>query len=209
MSVLVIEDLRANVGDREILRGIDLEVASGEVHAVMGPNGSGKSTLSHVLMGRPGYDVTGGSVTLDGEDLLALPTWRRAQLGLFLAMQYPTEVPGVSLVDALSESFAAAGRDRDEVPALLLAEAGAQPSIVTRLGPAIAVECPHRCGAHINGAEWTLAERGGELFLSTTGPRAHQVIEAATGLHGTITEGGCGCGRTGQRVSIPEGEGNP
>jgi Fe-S cluster assembly ATP-binding protein len=123
MSVLLIENLRANVGDREILRGIDLEVASGEVHAVMGPNGSGKSTLSHVLMGRPGYEVTGGSVTLDGEDLLALPTWRRAQLGLFLAMQYPTEVPGVSLVDALSESFAAAGRDRDEVPALLLAEA--------------------------------------------------------------------------------------
>ena len=91
----------------------------------------------------------------------------------------------------------------------LLAGAGAQPFIVSRVGPALAVECPHRTGAHVNGAEWTLAERGGELFLSTTGPRAHQVIEAATGLHGTITEGGCGCGRTGQRVSIPEGEGNP
>src|ERR1700682_6224321 len=99
--VLVVEDLRAKVGSQEILRGIDLEVRSGEVHAVMGPNGSGKSTLSHVLMGRPGYQVTGGHVTLDGEDLLALPTWRRAQAGLFLAMQYPIEVPGVSLVDAL------------------------------------------------------------------------------------------------------------
>ncbi len=123
MSVLLVEGLRAKVGSQEILRGIDLEVRSGEVHAVMGPNGSGKSTLSHVLMGRPGYQVVGGRVTLDGEDLLELPTWRRAQLGLFLAMQYPIEVPGVSLVDALGESFAAQGRDRGEVAALLSAEA--------------------------------------------------------------------------------------
>ena len=94
--VLAIEDLRASVGSKEILRGVSLEVRSGEVHAVMGPNGSGKSTLSHVLMGRPGYEVTGGRVTLDGEDLLGLPTWKRAQAGLFLAMQYPIEVPGVS-----------------------------------------------------------------------------------------------------------------
>jgi Fe-S cluster assembly ATP-binding protein len=124
MSVLSITNLSAKVAGRDILRGIDLEVASGEVHAVMGPNGSGKSTLSHVLAGRPGYEVTGGSVTLDGEDLLALPAWERAQRGLFLAMQYPIEVPGVSLLDALSESFRAAGRDPSEVPALLLAEAG-------------------------------------------------------------------------------------
>ncbi|MEY2468210.1 MAG: Fe-S cluster assembly ATP-binding protein [Actinomycetota bacterium] len=124
MSVLSIKGLSAKVAGRDILRGIDLEVASGEVHAVMGPNGSGKSTLSHVLAGRPGYEVTGGSVTLDGEDLLSLPAWRRAQLGLFLALQYPIEVPGVSLLDALSESFKAAGRDPADVPALLLAEAG-------------------------------------------------------------------------------------
>jgi Fe-S cluster assembly ATP-binding protein len=123
MSVLLIEDLRASVGGQEILRGIDLEVHSGEVHAVMGPNGSGKSTLSHVLMGRPGYQVLGGRVTLGGEDLLQLPTWRRAQAGLFLAMQYPIEVPGVSLVDALGEAFAAQGRERGEVAALLSAEA--------------------------------------------------------------------------------------
>src|ERR1051325_6048661 len=97
--VLRIEGLRAGVGSREILRGVDLVVRSGEVHAVMGPNGSGKSTLSHVLMGRPGYEVTGGSVTLDGRDLLAMATWERAQAGLFLSMQYPLEVPGVSLVD--------------------------------------------------------------------------------------------------------------
>jgi hypothetical protein len=88
----------------------------------------------------------------------------------------------------------------------LLAEAGRQPYIVTRLGPAIAVECPHRSGAHLNGAEWTLAERGGELFLSTAGPRAHQVHEAALGLRGTLTDDPCGCGRTGQRVTISEGE---
>ncbi len=98
-------------------------VRSGEVHAVMGPNGSGKSTLSHVLLGRPGYTVTGGRVTLDGVDLLALPTWERAQAGLFLGMQYPIEVPGVTLEEVLSEAAAAAGRDRAEVPGLVRAEA--------------------------------------------------------------------------------------
>src|SRR4029079_16744037 len=97
MAELKIEGLRAGVAGKEIRRGIDLVVRSGEVHAVMCPNGSGKSTLSHIIMGRPGYEVLGGSVTLDGEDVLALPAWKRAQAGLFLAMQYPTEVPGVSL----------------------------------------------------------------------------------------------------------------
>jgi Fe-S cluster assembly ATP-binding protein len=120
---LVIEGLHAEVAGREILRGIDLTIRSGEVHAVMGPNGSGKSTLSHVLLGRPGYTVTRGQVNLDGADLLSLPTWRRAQLGVFLGMQYPIEVPGVSLRDALSESFAAGGRDPLAVPDLLASEA--------------------------------------------------------------------------------------
>ena len=123
MSVLRIDDLWARVGTREILRGISLEVRGGEVHAVMGPNGSGKSTLSHVLMGHPEYTVTGGSVTLDGTELLGLPTWQRARAGLFLAMQYPIEVPGVSLQDALGEAFTAAGRSRTEVRELVLAEA--------------------------------------------------------------------------------------
>ena len=99
---LVIEDLRAGIPGREILKGLTLTVRSGEVHAVMGPNGSGKSTLAHVLMGRPGYEVLGGSVTLDGIDLLGLPTWQRARAGLFLAMQHPIEVPGVSLVESLT-----------------------------------------------------------------------------------------------------------
>src|SRR5206468_7003768 len=123
MSELVIEGLRAGVAGREILRGVDLEVHSGEVHAVMGPNGSGKSTLSHVIMGHPGFEVLSGSVTLDGIELLGLPTWRRAQAGLFLAMQYPIEVPGVSLEDAVGEAFAATGRDRGRVTALMRDEA--------------------------------------------------------------------------------------
>jgi Fe-S cluster assembly ATP-binding protein len=120
---LMIDDLSASAGGKEILRGVSLVVRSGEVHAVMGPNGSGKSTLSHVLMGRPGYQVTGGRVTLDGEDMLGLPAWKRARAGLFLAMQYPLEVPGVSLVDALGEAFVASGRARQEVTGLLSAEA--------------------------------------------------------------------------------------
>ncbi len=123
MSILEISGLEAGVGDTPILRGIDLTVESGQVHVIMGPNGSGKSTLSHVIMGRPGYEVTAGSVKLDGVELLGLPTWQRAQAGLFLALQYPTEVPGVSLHDAMAEAFRASGRDESEVDDLLAAEA--------------------------------------------------------------------------------------
>ena len=123
MSELVIDDLRASIGGTDILHGVTLTVRSGEVHAVMGPNGSGKSTLSNVLMGRPGYVVTGGSVTLDGVDVLALSTAERSEAGLYLAMQYPTEVPGVRLTDVLEEAFVASGRDRGEVAALLESEA--------------------------------------------------------------------------------------
>jgi hypothetical protein len=84
----------------------------------------------------------------------------------------------------------------------LLAAAGARPLMVTRVGPAIAVECPHRSGAHLNGAEWTLAERSGELLISTAGPRAYQVTGVALGIRGAVSDGPCGCGRTGQRVTI-------
>ena len=94
--MLEIKGLRANVGDKEILRGLDLTVNAGEVHAVMGPNGSGKSTLAQVLAGNPAYEVTGGTITYDGNDLLEMAPEVRAQHGLFLAFQYPVEIPGVS-----------------------------------------------------------------------------------------------------------------
>src|SRR6202167_4214950 len=96
MSLLEIKNLHAKVGDREILKGIDLTVNAGEVHAIMGPNGSGKSTLAQVLAGRELYAVTEGSVTYDGKDLLDLDPEERAQAGIFLAFQYPVEIPGVS-----------------------------------------------------------------------------------------------------------------
>ena len=95
-TVLEIKNLHASIAGKEILRGIDLSVNEGEVHAVMGPNGSGKSTLAQVLSGHPGYEVTEGSVTYDGQDLLTLDPEVRAQQGIFLAFQYPVEIPGVT-----------------------------------------------------------------------------------------------------------------
>ena len=123
MSELIIAGLHASAGGKEILRGLDLTVRSGEVHAIMGPNGAGKSTLSHVLMGKPGYDITAGSVTLDGVDLLALAPHERAHAGLFLAMQYPTEVPGVSIEEMLTEALIATGHAHEDMRARLVGEA--------------------------------------------------------------------------------------
>jgi len=97
--MLEIKDLHANINGKEILKGINLTVKSGEVHAIMGPNGSGKSTLSNVLVGHPAYEVTKGSVTFDGKDLLALSPEDRSHEGLFLSFQYPVEIPGVSMVN--------------------------------------------------------------------------------------------------------------
>ena len=110
MSTLEIRGVVASVAGKQILNGIDLTVRSGEVHALMGPNGAGKSTLSAVVMGKPGYVVHAGEVLLDGVDLLGLPTWQRAQAGMHLVMQYPSEVPGVDLTEMLSEAYAARGR---------------------------------------------------------------------------------------------------
>ena len=123
MTTLSIKNLHASVAGKQILNGIDLSVSSGQVHAVMGPNGAGKSTLSAIVMGKSGYEVTQGSVTLDDLDLLSLPTWQRAQAGLHLVMQYPTEVPGVSVADVMTEAFAARGRSTADVVDLLSREA--------------------------------------------------------------------------------------
>ena len=117
------KNLGVAVGDKQILDGLDLEVSSGEVHAVMGPNGAGKSTLSNVIMGKAGYQITGGSLELDGQDLSALPTWARAQAGLFLAMQYPTEVPGVSVRETLELALAERTNEEIDVQSRLIEEA--------------------------------------------------------------------------------------
>lgn len=120
MATLEIRDLHVSVGDgsdgaKEILRGVDLTVKAGETHAIMGPNGSGKSTLAYAVAGHPKYEVTSGSVTLDGEDVLAMSVDERARAGLFLAMQYPVEVPGVSVSNFLRSAVTAV---RGEAPKL-------------------------------------------------------------------------------------------
>ena len=109
--MLEIKNLHAKVQHLEILKGLTLTIKPGEVHAIMGPNGSGKSTLAHALMGRPGTEVTEGSITMDGQELTGLPAWQRARAGLFLALQHPVEVPGVSL-----HSLLAAATVGDGVP---------------------------------------------------------------------------------------------
>ena len=110
--MLTIKNLHAAVDGKEILKGLELDVPAGEVHAVMGPNGSGKSTLAHVLSGRPGYQVTGGSVTYQGRDLLSLAPEERAREGVFLGFQYPVEIPGVNNVYLLKAAVNAARKHR-------------------------------------------------------------------------------------------------
>jgi len=175
MSVLKIVGLHARVDSREILRGIDLEVKSGDIHAVMGPNGSGKSTLAHVLMGRPGYEVTSGSVTLDGAELLGLEPYERSKAGLFLTFQYPIEVPGVPLAAALSESLVASGRAAEAEPVVLArrlaaeaAELGIPPEIMQR-----------SLNVDLSGGE---AKRNETLQLAVLRPRIAVLDELDSGL---------------------------
>ena len=114
--MLQITNLHANVGDKPILKGLTLSLNAGEIHAIMGPNGAGKSTLGYVLSGRPGYEVTEGSVTFNRQDLLALEPHERAAAGLFLGFQYPVEIPGVSNVQFLREALNAQRKYRGEAP---------------------------------------------------------------------------------------------
>ncbi|GGD62200.1 Fe-S cluster assembly ATPase SufC [Erythrobacter arachoides] len=114
--MLTIDNLSATVADKPILNGLSLSVNAGEIHAIMGPNGAGKSTLSYVLGGRPGYEVTGGSVTFNGEDLLAMDPHERAAAGLFLGFQYPVEIPGVSNVQFLREALNSQRKARGQDP---------------------------------------------------------------------------------------------
>ncbi|HEV7313792.1 Fe-S cluster assembly ATPase SufC [Sphingopyxis sp.] len=114
--MLNIENLHATVADKPILKGLSLAINAGEIHAIMGPNGAGKSTLSYVLGGRPGYEVTDGSATFDGHDLLDMDPHERAAAGLFLGFQYPVEIPGVSNVQFLRESLNAQRKARGQEP---------------------------------------------------------------------------------------------
>ncbi|MES2700894.1 MAG: Fe-S cluster assembly ATPase SufC [Pseudomonadota bacterium] len=114
--MLAINDLHATVADKPILKGLSLQINAGEVHAIMGPNGAGKSTLGYTLGGRPGYEVTSGTVTFNGQDLLAIDPHLRAAAGLFLGFQYPVEIPGVSFLQFLREALNTQRKARGEAP---------------------------------------------------------------------------------------------
>ncbi len=168
---LEIRDLHANAGDTQILNGINLTVRSGEVHAVMGPNGAGKSTLSAVIMGKPGYTVTKGSIMLNGSDIVAMPTWQRALAGLHLVMQYPTEIPGVGIDELLSEALTERGIDPAKLTARIAGEA-------TRIGLDEALI--HRAvNVDFSGGE---KKRNETLQLAVLEPRIVVLDELDSGL---------------------------
>ncbi len=170
-TTLEIRDLHANAGDTQILNGINLTVRSGEVHAVMGPNGAGKSTLSAVIMGKPGYTVTKGSIMLNGSDIVAMPTWQRALAGLHLVMQYPTEIPGVGIDELLSEALTERGIDPAKLTARIAGEA-------TRIGLDEALI--HRAvNVDFSGGE---KKRNETLQLAVLEPRIVVLDELDSGL---------------------------
>jgi Fe-S cluster assembly ATP-binding protein len=176
--MLEIKDLHAAIGDREILKGISLSVAAGEVHAIMGPNGSGKSTLAQVLAGHPGYEVTGGSATYDGEDLLALPPEERAQKGLFLAFQYPVEIPGVTNAYFLRAAFneIRKSRGQDEIDPMDFRDLVEERLRLVDMDPAM---LSRAVNAGFSGGE---KKRNEILQMAVLGPRLAILDETDSGL---------------------------
>ncbi|MCR05933.1 Fe-S cluster assembly ATPase SufC [Listeria monocytogenes] len=118
MATLKIQDLHVEIEGKEILKGVNLEISTGEIHAIMGPNGTGKSTLSSAIMGHPKYEVTQGTITLDGEDVLEMEVDERARAGLFLAMQYPSEISGVTNVEFIRAAINSRREEGDEIPVM-------------------------------------------------------------------------------------------
>ncbi|NLL32921.1 MAG: ATP-binding cassette domain-containing protein, partial [Enterococcus cecorum] len=115
MSTLEIKDLHVSIEDKEILKGVNLTLKTGEIHAIMGPNGTGKSTLSAAIMGNPNYEVTQGEILLDGQNILELEVDERARLGLFLAMQYPSEIPGITNAEFMRAAINARREEDDKI----------------------------------------------------------------------------------------------
>jgi Fe-S cluster assembly ATP-binding protein len=176
--MLSIKDLKAKAGGKEILKGLSLEVGPGEVHAIMGPNGSGKSTLSYILAGRPGYEVTGGSVTYEGKDLLAMEPEVRAREGFFLAFQYPVEIPGVSNKYFLKAAYNALRKHRGE-PEL---DAGAFLKLIKEKAKLVEMD-PAFLNRSVNeGFSGGEKKRNEVLQLATLEPRLAVLDETDSGL---------------------------
>jgi Fe-S cluster assembly ATP-binding protein len=176
--MLEIKGLHAAIGDREILKGISLSVAAGEVHAIMGPNGSGKSTLAQVLAGHPGYEVTSGSATYDGEDLLALPPEERAQKGIFLAFQYPVEIPGVTNAYFLRAAYNEIRKSRglDEIDPMDFRDLVEERLRLVDMDPAM---LSRAVNAGFSGGE---KKRNEILQMAVLGPRLAILDETDSGL---------------------------
>jgi len=176
--VLEIKGLRANIGENEILKGVDLTVKKGEIHAVMGPNGSGKSTLAQVIAGHPAYTVTGGSITYEGNDLLDLEPEERAQSGIFLAFQYPVEIPGVTNAYFLRSAYNAIrkARGEDEVDPLEFLDVMEEKMKLVDMDPAM---LNRSVNAGFSGGE---KKRNEIVQLAVLNPRLAILDETDSGL---------------------------
>ena len=176
--MLEIKGLRANIGENEILKGVDLTVRKGEVHAVMGPNGSGKSTLAQVIAGHPAYEVTAGSVTYDGQDLLEMEPEERAQAGIFLAFQYPVEIPGVTNAYFLRSAYNAIrkARGEDEVDPLEFLDVMEEKMKLVDMDPAM---LNRSVNAGFSGGE---KKRNEIVQLAVLNPRLAILDETDSGL---------------------------